>query len=141
MTTALVVFKYIEDDEVTPAACRSRGLSAHLPDAHPPREEWRHAVYFVADGASTRYLYVGMSGQVGRRLRTHARERHWWPPRPWVLVFFCPCWRQALAVERLAILTCDPLYNVRSTPAWRDARAGTKRVAGVPVLAARELIV
>lgn len=98
-----------------------------------------HVVYrlFNADGE---LLYVGHTGDVATRLRGHKSDKPWWGEVVEVKTEPVPSKVEAVRMERDAICTEAPRYNVQLVPGlrmvlrslrvpeklWTDARSKAK---------------
>ena len=81
--------------------------------------------FFDADG---RLLYVGMTGNIQLRWRTHAADKPWWPEVARQATVWYETRAEAAVAESEAIRGEDPLYNISGTPRQHDAReAGLER--------------
>lgn len=56
-------------------------------------------------------IYVGITDDVARRKRDHARDKHWWPDVARVTVMAFPRRVEALWAEWAVITSCSPTYN------------------------------
>lgn len=61
-------------------------------------------------------LYVGISDNWPRRVKEHMRDKAWWVDIERIDLEAWCCKRHALAAERRAIETEQPLYNVVHNP-------------------------
>lgn len=68
-------------------------------------------------------IYVGITDDVERRKREHAKDKHWWPDVAKVTVMAFPRRIEALWAEWAVITTCSPTYNKSATlPATPDEK-------------------
>jgi hypothetical protein len=89
------------------------------------------AVYrLYADGT---LLYVGVTDSPSRRLKTHAREMHWWPDVTEKTVTWYNGRVEAEAAETAAIDGEDPVYNIYGTPRHAETirEALARRAEGI----------
>lgn len=70
-----------------------------------------HVIYRLLD-ASGRLLYVGISNDLTRRLREHAKEKSWWHEVRGHFHVPCADREDAQRQESLAIQTENPKYNI-----------------------------
>jgi excinuclease UvrABC nuclease subunit len=86
-----------------------------------------HALYRFFDGRG-RLLYVGISGELPRRLYEHDRDRSWWTEVVQITVEWLSGRHEALRAEQVAIKTEEPLYNTqgveKETPKPQAERPG-----------------
>ena len=69
------------------------------------------AVYRLYDAAGV-LLYVGISLDLSTRLKTHQKEKTGWPAVTRIDLQWCATREAAIAEERRAILSEQPLWNV-----------------------------
>lgn len=98
----------------------------------------RTALYRVYDAADA-LLYVGISGNFGRRWEQHAKVQPWWPEVHRQTVEWHPDWDAALDAEKAAIEGEAPLHNVIHKPegpgemSIRDTRASFADVVNAAI--------
>ncbi len=86
-------------------------------------------------------LYVGITGDTGRRIAQHNREKDWWNHVTNIRIEYHDYRYLALQAERTAIVTEYPMYNVvhsqsrdvvRDPRWWNDKRLPTVKEAAGP---------
>ena len=85
-------------------------------------------------GKSDVLLYVGVANRPPERLGTHLSLKRWWPQVVRNTVEWFPTRREALLVERQAILNENPLYNILIPGPEGGTRGSVVRL-GVPEIA------
>jgi hypothetical protein len=88
-----------------------------------------HAVYRMTDGES-RLLYIGRTGDAGRRFGDHASKR-WFPLVETIKLEWLPTEAAAILAERRAIQSENPRYNIaeRKPPRRRRCPPRTAKSA------------
>lgn len=80
--------------------------------------------------ATGRLLYVGITGNPGRRFEQHAHDKPWWSDVTDVKLEHHPTRQAALEAERDAILTSSPLHNIVHNTARAPLSMPTRRPPG-----------
>lgn len=80
-----------------------------------PNASERTALYrfFVADKT---LLYVGITKRLGGRWGQHANAQPWWPLVDHQTAHWLPVRDEALAAEKIAIATENPVFNIIGSP-------------------------
>lgn len=89
-------------------------------------EHVRTALYRLYDASGT-LLYVGVSNNPQRRFWGHKAEKPWWSEVSRHTIEWVESEGRALELEREAISTEAPKYNLRSTDAYRAQQSATAK--------------
>lgn len=77
-----------------------------------------HVIYRLHD-ANGALLYVGHTSDIATRIRSHKREKAWWPEVMSMETTAVASKQEAVEAERMAIQTESPLHNMQLVPGFR----------------------
>ena len=101
-------------------------MSEREPGSPPTGIAARRTALYRLYGANDQLLYIGASGNLETRWKTHAKERLWWPEVARRELTWYDTRAEATRAEKRAIEVERPKYNILHTP--RHAAVSERRL-------------